>query len=216
MPRNNCAIWLVLLAARRGAKRLTYLGYAPLFAPCSRPKFRRHMVHLFLGIALRHTARSWEMRLPFRPPSGWRSLLPCGTASAASMHHAEARFPQIGRDRLIGMQGVVHAHRGRTGSRQLADLGRLDPCCWSSSIIHLQIRKRPWTWRATKQRRMSLCDPSRQNAEPVPLDGAIPSIRWRGGETPPKAIRNDGSAGMRRDVPWGVRSLRRNSVPKEQ
>ncbi len=35
------------MPACRGAKRVTYLGYAPLFAPCSRPKLLRHLTHLF-------------------------------------------------------------------------------------------------------------------------------------------------------------------------
>ncbi len=47
-----CAIWLGLLSSRCGAKRVTYPGYAPLFTPCGRTKFRRHMTQLFQSEAL--------------------------------------------------------------------------------------------------------------------------------------------------------------------
>ena len=52
--RITAPLWLV---ACRAAKRVTYLGYAPLFAACIRPKSRRHATHLFSGNALAQRAR---------------------------------------------------------------------------------------------------------------------------------------------------------------
>jgi hypothetical protein len=47
-PRNNRAIWLVLLPARGVAEGATYLGYAPPFAPLARrSKSRRHPLSYF-------------------------------------------------------------------------------------------------------------------------------------------------------------------------